>query len=43
MLGSELLQERGLQAEEGDERTVAELLFEQVREAAACDCTICHT
>jgi G3E family GTPase len=31
VLGSELLQERGLQAEEGDERTVAELLIEQVR------------
>jgi hypothetical protein len=30
VLGSELLQERGLQAEEGDERTVAELLIEQV-------------
>ena len=31
VLGSELLQERGLQAEDDDERTVAELLIEQVR------------
>ena len=30
VLGSELLQDRGLQADEEDERTVAELLIEQV-------------
>jgi G3E family GTPase len=42
VLGSELLHERGLQAEEGDERTVAELLIAHVREAAACNCPLCH-
>jgi G3E family GTPase len=35
VLGSELLLDRGLQAEEGDERTVAELLIEQASDAAA--------
>ena len=42
MPGSELLHERGLQAEERDERTVAELLIAHVREAAAGNCALCH-
>lgn len=35
VLGSELLQDRGLHAHEEDERTVAELLIEQV---SVCAC-----
>lgn len=35
VLGSELLQDRGLQADEEDERTVGELLIEQVRHWSA--------
>jgi hypothetical protein len=42
VLGSELLQDRGLQADEHDERTVAELLIEQVCLGAMLHCQLPH-
>jgi G3E family GTPase len=42
VLGSELLQDRGLQADEHDERTVAELLIEQVGGHVTLCCRMQH-